>query len=192
MMGQFVVTAPLPLSLTSFTASIDKENIELNWTSEAQINVNNFAIERSYDANSFEGIATVAASSKDKDVYSFIDKNYAIAKVKNNIYYRLKITDKDGKFVYSPVRSVAINNLTTNFEIYPNPANSKIFVQLNDATNPVYYITIIDANGRAVMMLPQPNLGNGIDISSLNNGNYFIQLIDKKTKSININKFVKQ
>ena len=192
MMGQFVVTAPLPLSLTSFTALKNKENIELNWTSEAQINVNNFAIERSYDANSFEGIATVAASSKDKDVYSFIDKDYAIAKVKNNIYYRLKIVDKDGKFVYSPVRSVAINNLTTNFEIYPNPANSKIFVQLNDATNPVYYITIIDAKGRAVMMLPQPSLNNGIDISSLNTGNYFIQIIDKKTKSINTKKFVKQ
>jgi hypothetical protein len=75
--------------------------------------------------------------------------------------------------------------------VYPNPANNKVYVNLKDASNSVYYITIIDARGRAVMMLPQPNAGSGIDISPLKSGNYFMQLIDKKTKTTTTKKFVK-
>ena len=41
-------------------------------------------------------------------------------------------------------------------------------------------------------MLPQPEIQNGIDISSLSKGIYFVQLMDKKTKSITTQKFVKQ
>jgi hypothetical protein len=75
--------------------------------------------------------------------------------------------------------------------VYPNPANNKVYVNLKDAANSVYYITIIDARGRAVMMLPQPNTSSGIDISPLKSGNYFMQLIDKKTKTTTTKKFVK-
>ena len=41
------------------------------------------------------------------------------------------------------------------------------------------------------MMLPQPDLRNGIDISSLAAGIYFVQLMDKKTKQLSIQKFIK-
>ncbi len=191
MMGQFVVTAPLPLSLTSFNAIKEKENIGLSWTSEQQINVNSFIIERSYDAKIFENIGSVNTSTKEKDTYSFTDKNYQKANAAI-VYYRLKIVDNDGKFVYSPIRTISLNNAaTTDYEVYPNPATNKVYVNLEDASNSAYYITIIDAKGRAVMMLPQPNIGAGIDISPLKSGNYFMQLIDKKTKTTTTKKFVK-
>jgi bilirubin oxidase len=191
MMGQFIVTAPLPLSLTSFNAIKEKDNIELNWTSEQQVNVKSFVVERSYDAKDFENIGSVNVSTKEKDSYSFVDKNYQNANAAI-VYYRLKIIDNDGTFIYSPIRTVSLNNAaTTDYEVYPNPANNKVYVNLKDAANSVYYITIIDARGRAVMMLPQPNTGSGIDISPLKSGNYFMQLIDKKTKTTTTKKFVK-
>jgi bilirubin oxidase len=191
MMGQFVVIAPLPLSLTSFNAIKEKESVELNWTSEQQINVKNFVVERSYDAKTFETIGSVNVSTKEKDSYSFIDNNYQNANAAT-VYYRLKIVDNDGTFVYSPIRTISLNNAaTTDYDVYPNPATNKVFVSLKDASNAAYYITIIDARGRAVMMLPQPNIGAGIDISPLKSGNYFMQLIDKKTKSTTTKKFVK-
>ena len=78
------------------------------------------------------------------------------------------------------------------YSLYPNPANENLYVQLADANTEVYYITITNANGRAVMMLPQPEIQKGINISSLSKGIYFVQLMDKKTKSITSQKFVKQ
>jgi bilirubin oxidase len=80
----------------------------------------------------------------------------------------------------------------TAFTLYPNPAADKLFVTFADATTEAYYITITNLNGKAVMMLPKPELEQGIDISGLAKGIYFVQLMDKKTKSITTQKFVKQ
>ena len=42
------------------------------------------------------------------------------------------------------------------------------------------------------MMLPRPEWQNGIDISNLAAGTYFIQLTDDETKTITVKKFVKE
>jgi hypothetical protein len=56
----------------------------------------------------------------------------------------------------------------------------------------VYYVSVHDANGRAVLMLPQPELANGIDVSALARGTYYVRLTDKKTKSHSVRVFQKQ
>ncbi|MFZ4634796.1 MAG: multicopper oxidase domain-containing protein [Saprospiraceae bacterium] len=78
-----------------------------------------------------------------------------------------------------------------SYSVYPNPAQDRLFVQLADPNTEVYYITIFKTNGKAVMMLPQPALAQGIDISSLAKGVYVIQLMDKQTKTVHTQKFVK-
>jgi bilirubin oxidase len=78
-----------------------------------------------------------------------------------------------------------------SYTVYPNPAQDRLFVQLADPNTEVYYITIFKTNGKAVMMLPQPALAQGIDITSLAKGVYVIQLMDKQTKTVHTQKFVK-
>lgn len=85
-----------------------------------------------------------------------------------------------------------VNKENINYSLYPNPANEMLYVQLADVNTEVYYITITNISGKAVMMLPQPEIQKGINISFLAKGIYFVQLMDKKTKSITIQKFVKQ
>lgn len=80
---------------------------------------------------------------------------------------------------------------STKFKLYPNPSNDKLFISLNDTATEIYYITITSIEGRTVMMLPQPQWENGIDISSLASGTYLFQMMDKETKSITTKKFVK-
>ena len=53
---------------------------------------------------------------------------------------------------------------------FENPANS------------AYYITITDRLGRTKMMLPKPNLQDGIDISGLSKGLYHITVTENNTK----------
>lgn len=80
----------------------------------------------------------------------------------------------------------------TAFTLTPNPAQDRVFIHVPDAQTEVYYITVSNSIGRVVLMLPQPELQNGIDISCLAPGAYFVQLMDKKTKSISVQKFMKQ
>ena len=83
-------------------------------------------------------------------------------------------------------------SVSTEFKLYPNPANDKLFVNLEDANTEIYYVTIATITGRVVMMLPQPQWENGIDISNLELGVYIFQMMDKKTKSTTTQKFIKK
>ena len=68
----------------------------------------------------------------------------------------------------------------------------QLFVNLKDALTEIYYVTIATIEGRIVMMLPQPEWQEGIDISTLATGTYTFQMMDKQTKSITIKKFIKK
>ncbi len=78
------------------------------------------------------------------------------------------------------------------FTVFPNPVKEKLFLKINDAKSIAYYITIFNLNGKALIMLPQPEIQKGIDVSSLAKGTYVLQLMDKETKSISVQKFIKE
>ena len=98
-----------------------------------------------------------------------------------------------GQFVVKDFSSTGVQNLFTekDFSLFPNPANSKLFINFNDANAQAYYITITDIVGRTKLMLPRPQIQAGIDISTLAKGTYFLQLTDEKTKQTATKKFVK-
>jgi len=78
------------------------------------------------------------------------------------------------------------------FSVYPNPVHDRLFVSLDDPTMRIYYARVLNAGGKTVMMLPRPQLDNGLDVSNLSAGVYFLQLTDEKTKNVSIRKFIKQ
>jgi hypothetical protein len=63
---------------------------------------------------------------------------------------------------------------------------------MNQVDNSIYYITISNVNGKAIVMLPQPQLQQGLDISRLAAGTYFITITDKNNKIAVTKKFIKQ
>ncbi len=98
-----------------------------------------------------------------------------------------------GQFVV--VGPSAINDLVKEnikYTIYPNPAKEKLFVEMEDKTNSIYYITVLSLNGKAKLMLPQPELADGIDVSSLATGVYLLQITDKNTKQTVVKQFIKK
>jgi blue copper oxidase len=78
-----------------------------------------------------------------------------------------------------------------DFTTYPNPANNRLYISFSNLEMQAYYITIYNSAGQAMYMLPRPQLRNGIDISALAKGVYFLQLMDDKTKSVITRKFIK-
>lgn len=99
-----------------------------------------------------------------------------------------------GQFVVTGSNPTGIANQTEvkGFSLYPNPANDRLYFSFEDANSQVYYIRINNMLGKTIYMLPRPQLQNGIDISSLAKGIYFVQLTDEKTKVTTTRKFIKE
>ena len=123
-------TAPevaLPVELSSFSALINKNVVNLKWQTKTEINNYGFEVERASSSTSpiqgWEKIAFVNGhgnSNSPKD-YSFVDKNPAGG---SKFIYRLKQIDTDGKFEYS--KEVEIELVPDEFKLfqnYPNPFN---------------------------------------------------------------------
>ncbi len=99
-----------------------------------------------------------------------------------------------GQFIVTSNTPNGINDShdpTTDFSLYPNPANQKLFIAFQNTDIKAYYIKINSAVGRTMLMLPSPVLQNGIDISSLASGIYYLQLTEDKTKNVITKKFIK-
>jgi len=74
----------------------------------------------------------------------------------------------------------------TNFNVYPNPASDYLTINAPEGT---YDLRIIDAKGAIVFQQKSFNPNDQIDIKSLSNGEYLLQLISPKgsiTKQIQI------
>ena len=102
-----LVNSPLPVELSSFTATYIDKNINLNWRTETEVNNYGFEVERKVGNSSssvsnpietdFEKIGFVNGNgnSNSPKEYSFIDSNPPDA---DKYLYRLKQIDNDGKF----------------------------------------------------------------------------------------------
>ncbi len=96
-----------------------------------------------------------------------------------------------GQFVVTaPAGLQEIENTEMKFSVYPNPAQDKIYFSFADANSEIYYLTITNLNGKIVLMLPKPELQNGVDVSQLHKGVYFVELTDQKTKLKSVQRFV--
>ena len=156
---------------------------------------------------SVDGAAPVAAQAGWKDVVfvpskttvKFIAKFDDFADDLHPFMYHCHIALHEdegmmGQFVVKNTSS-GIKNIdkeSLDYTVYPNPANERLYFAFNNMNTKVYYVSILNILGKAVMMLPRPDWQNGIDISNLSKGTYLIQLIDDETKSTTIKKFVKE
>src|SRR5664279_5491177 len=98
----------LETHLTSFTASLLDNNVLLQWKVNGQEPADKYEIEMSGDGKEFknlgEGISATSGSLSSYKLLYTPDKNFT-----GNLLFRIKRTDKDGKILYSEIRTVSIN-----------------------------------------------------------------------------------
>lgn len=139
----------LPAELTAFNAeSTDKKTVNTEWTTAQEINVANFEIQHAAGQSDFKTLDKIMAigNSDSETNYRFVHNSPAIG----DNYYRLKINDLDGSFVFSEIESVDIENRGGDFTIYPNPvaANADLNIK-TDFTEP-FRMEIFDVSGRLI------------------------------------------
>lgn len=149
---QEILTDPLPVELTSFTAKLIGKNVRLLWQTSTEINNFGFEVER-FENSDWEKIGFVNGngnSNSPKD-YSFIDDQI---RVNGTIKYRLKQIDNDGQFEYSDVISVTFS--PKEFELlqnYPNPFNPSTSISWNSKVDAEVTIKIFDILGNEITTL---------------------------------------
>lgn len=158
--------AALPLSLISFSA--EERNcgqVDLEWNTQSELNMAQYAIEYSQFGDEFKPIAHRAAKNlKSSTAYTATVNQEDIIG-----YYRLKMIDKDGSISYSSVVKVKLNCERQQITIFPNPASDVLNVNSLTGTESIKIITM---DGRIVMDLKAVEGNNAINISTLASGNY--------------------
>lgn len=154
--GQFSVGGssvnPLPVRLLSFAASPLKGDVLLTWSTAGETNSGVFVVERSTGNNEWETVQYVEARG-----YSSAVSNYALTdqhafEKAAELFYRLKIIDRDGSFEYSRVISVRNDRQPLLvLAAYPNPLNGPVLnMEITSADEGTAVISILDVTGRNV------------------------------------------
>ncbi|NVO03668.1 MAG: T9SS type A sorting domain-containing protein [Bacteroidetes bacterium] len=181
---------PLPIELISFNTSKNGDKTVLaKWSTASETNNDFFTIERSKDAFNYDEIGQVkgAGNSNIKQDYSFVDY-YPLNGIN---YYRLKQTDFDGKFAYSEITSINMNDAgNSGFTIFPNPANTVLNCLLYSEEEIDAIFRIKDITGKVLLQDGFKSIKQSIDISSLSAGIYFIEF-RSKTRMMQ-GKFIKE
>jgi len=118
-------TNPLPIELLDFTAKLDVDHVRLDWSTASELNNDYFTVERTTDLEHFDAIATIKGHGTTVELnrYYAVDSYPAFGKS----YYRLKQTDFDGGFSYSPVVAIDYDGPKfSSLRVYPNPSTGSI------------------------------------------------------------------
>jgi len=165
----------LPLRLASFSAVKQNETALLQWQTADEINTSHFEIEHSPNGVSFRKIGLIhAADNSGTHYYDFIDH----APAAGTNYYRLKQVDRDGRFTYSSIVTVAFEKEAAVIVVSPNPAVNTITIKYTGNQQKIH-LTVLDLAGRQVMAKELQDQSTWqADVSGLAKGTYTIRVDD--------------
>lgn len=186
----------LPVTILDFNATYaSSNNVKISWSTTDEINANYFEVERSTNATDFISVGQVNASQSANPVHNYTTNDQLYNVNTSIIYYRLKIVDQSGKFVYSQIVPVKLNQPETSVSVYPNPVDNYTILNLYSDKTGAGELRVMDNSGRQIrtknitvntgnnnIMIDQlENLPRGMYVvqAMLNNNLYTVKLLKK-------------
>ncbi len=150
-------STPVPVKLEYFSVNKKENTNQLNWKASCSYGNATFVIERSDDGIHFKAIGNINATALRCQLpFNFTDNNPVAGKN----YYRLKITDADGKSFYS--KTLVVGNNKAGLEITAI-ANNKIY--LNTNKQQTITMKVIAADGKEMVNEKQNVIAGNNNIS---------------------------
>ncbi len=138
----------IPVKLEYINARKANNSNVLNWKLSCLSASINMEIQRSADTRNFKPLSSInATQARCAAPFDFTDA----APLKGRNFYRLKITDIDGRVSYSPV--VMVNNGSNGFEVvglYPSVVNTEASLSVSSDKATVMELNITDMSGRVI------------------------------------------
>ena len=152
-------------------------------------NSRGFYVERNIGMGAWQSIGYVSTKAINGNSHSPLNYDFSdLNNAKGITQYRLRQIDIDGKYAYSPIRSVRATGQKGKTIVYPNPSiDGKVNVVFNDV-NTVRDVSLSDLNGRIIKSWK--GVVNNIQIDNLTAGFYTIRIIDTETGEQTVEKIV--
>ena len=142
------VSGTLPISLSSFTALLNKDKVLLNWATSQEQNNKYFTIERSDDGRNFNFLGKVngAGTSAEAHTYHLTD----FAPLDGTDYYRLSQTDVDGNQKYYGIKTVNYKSSKDFISHILNNGNGQISVAMSSVKPAQINMRVVDMQGKEI------------------------------------------
>ena len=166
------------LRITYLKAQSRNGNVGITWKTDKEENLRQYEIESSSDGRYYKNLGFIpAVNNINGDVYQFENTvDYT-----DSAFYRLKIVDANGKWLYTEPILYKINK-TTAFLIYPSVINSHMMnVFLNEGFD---FIEVINMNGEVLLKQNLSGKTGKVSIPfspDISAGIYVIQLRNEST-----------
>jgi len=177
----FISWGIVPVELSSFYANVSNGNVVLNWTTETELNNQEFVVERRITESQFITIGNIQGNgtTTGRKYYSFTDASVEAGKY----FYRLKQVDFDGSFEYSNEVSAEVT-APLEFALaqnYPNPFNPSTSIKYSVPESGNIRLSVFNVVGEEVAVLAEGFSQAGFyevtfDASNLSTGVYLSKL----------------
>ena len=173
-------SGPVPVELTSFTASTNNGTVTLKWNTATEINNRGFEVQRKSSGSDFGTVSFINGNGSTTET-----RNYSYSeKIQSGLYsYRLRQVDYDGHSEFSKEVEVNVTaSLTFSLnQNYPNPFNPATSISYSIAKSGLVKIAVYNTLGQQVKELVNEVKEAGsynvsFNASSLTSGTYFYKI----------------
>lgn len=186
----FPAAVVLPMKLMSFNAATEGSMVKVSWKVDDNETGNYFELEKSTDGKNFSSIIKIYVQQETGvNEYSSIDQSSM-----SEVYYRLKIVNKDFSVTYSKVLVLKIGKANENVQILNNPASSTLNITYRSDKETNSTIRIYSISGIKVYE-QKVNASKGLNnliipVQSLQPATYVIMVDSNTVKQTS--KFIKR
>ena len=168
-----ITTQVLPLAWGSFNAEKIGNTAVLKWSTLQEFNTAKFYIERSRDGIHFSKIGSLNASGNTPGVTFY--NSFDGAPLTGNNYYRIAEADRDGKIVYSEVKTVSFDFAPSTVIISPNPAKDNLSITVA-GNRQTLHLVLLNTVGQIVSTETMNGEYNSIPVNAIPSGVYYLKI----------------
>jgi hypothetical protein len=169
------------VDIVTFSSSLDKDHVELNWLTASENDLKQFVIERSYDSKTYYQAALIKPKGaiEQKERYVYVDSLKELKK--GVIFYRIRSVDNSGKSKVSKISIVKLTETNSpNLTAFPNPFVNQLTVAVPSkwVNKPVRF-EIYNTAGQKVKELydAEPGQTETLSLGDLKSGVYILNAI---------------
>ncbi len=167
---ELAVGQALPIELISFKGTTEGKTSLLQWAVADEKDIIRYELERAGENGAYKVIYVnnIATPSANETHREYADKQPLTGKN----FYRLKITERNGKLKYSNVVLLIFNGTKNTLIVYPNPA--KNFVTITGSAS-IQSVELTDMSGRKLKQFAA-TYGNQYPLNGVKSGMYILRV----------------